>query len=95
MPSAAMIAPATKAAVNPSTSALGTAVPEASASSVRELAIVDSAAIPSAPPICCDVLIRPDARPASDGATPASAAIENHAHRREPPRRNSPAAAAF
>ena len=44
--------------------------------SVRVVAIVDSAAIPSAPPICCDVLIRPEARPASAACTPASAAIE-------------------
>ena len=32
--------------------------------------------MPSAPPICCDVLISPDARPASSGFVPASAAIE-------------------
>ena len=32
--------------------------------------------MPSAPPICCDVLISPDARPASFAWTPASAAIE-------------------
>ena len=32
--------------------------------------------MPSAPPICCDVLISPDASPASAGCTPASAAIE-------------------
>ena len=41
-----------------------------------DVAIVDSAAMPSAPPICCEVLIRPDASPASEGVTPASAAIE-------------------
>ena len=29
-----------------------------------------------APPICWDVLIRPDASPASEGSTPARAAIE-------------------
>ena len=29
-----------------------------------------------APPICCEVLIRPEASPASRSATPASAAIE-------------------
>ncbi len=33
-------------------------------------------ATPSAPPICCDVLISPDASPASSGSTPASAAID-------------------
>ena len=32
--------------------------------------------MPSAPPICCDVLIRPEASPASFASTPASAAIE-------------------
>ena len=32
--------------------------------------------MPSAPPICCEVLISPDASPASAGCTPASAAIE-------------------
>ena len=31
--------------------------------------------MPTAPPICCDVLISPDARPASCGFVPASAAI--------------------
>ena len=34
---------------------------------VVEVAIEDSAAMPSAPPICCDVLINPEASPASDG----------------------------
>ena len=32
--------------------------------------------MPSAPPICCEVLSSPDASPASAGCTPASAAIE-------------------
>ena len=32
--------------------------------------------MPSAPPICCDVLISPEASPASFAGTPASAAIE-------------------
>ena len=45
------------------------------ASPVRVVAMVESAAIPSAPPICCDVLMRPDASPASAGSTPARAAI--------------------
>src|SRR6266699_1725752 len=52
------------------------AVPSASACEVRDVAIVDSTAMPSAPPICCVVLNRPDARPASAWRTPASAAIE-------------------
>ena len=60
----------------PSTSACGRAVPLRTASSVCEVAIVESAAMPSAPPICCEVLIRPEASPASAGFTPASAAIE-------------------
>src|SRR3954454_2332874 len=60
----------------PLTSADACEEPPAIASLVREVAIVDSAAIPSAPPICCDVLIKPDARPASAGRMPASAAME-------------------
>ena len=47
-----------------------------SESLVCDVAIVESAAIPSAPPICCEVLIRPEANPASAGWMPASAAIE-------------------
>ena len=43
--------------------------------SVRELAIEARIARPSAPPTCCDVLISPDARPASCGSTPLTAAI--------------------
>ncbi len=58
------------------TSAEPCEAPPANASLVRDVAIVDSAAMPSAPPICCDVLISPDASPASVGCTPASAAIE-------------------
>ena len=49
--------------------------PSATASSVVATAIVERSAIPTAPPICCEVLIRPDARPASCGFVPASAAI--------------------
>src|SRR5207248_2946691 len=75
-PIAAMPTPTMNAPVKPWTSADGTTLPEAIASAVRDVAIVDSAAMPSAPPICCDVLNRPDARPASAGPTPASAAIE-------------------
>ncbi len=51
------------------------ATPLRQQSSVRELATVASTASPSAPPICCDVLIRPLARPASRSSTPATAAI--------------------
>ena len=45
------------------------------ASDVVDVATVERIAMPTAPPICCDVLIRPDARPASCGVVPASAAI--------------------
>ena len=51
-------------------------VPAAISSVVVEVAIADSAAMPSAPPTCCDVLISPDARPGLEARTPASAAIE-------------------
>ena len=37
---------------------------------------VDATATPIAPPSCCDVFNRPEARPASRSATPARAAIE-------------------
>ena len=49
---------------------IGTGVPDATASLVVDVAIVERIAIPTAPPICCDVLIRPDARPASCCARP-------------------------
>ena len=74
-PTAAKTAPTVNADENPSTSACGTAAPPRTASSVCVVAIVDSAAMPSAPPICWEVLIRPEARPASEAFTPASAAI--------------------
>ena len=54
-------------ASKPSVSAFGRAVPEATASLVVVVAIVDRTAIPSAPPICCEVLNSPEARPASEG----------------------------
>ena len=53
----------------------GPAVPVATASFVVVTAIVERIAMPTAPPICCDVLMRPDARPASCGFVPATAAI--------------------
>ena len=53
-----------------------TAVPVLTASLVVVVAIADSAAMPRAPPICCDVLISPEASPASWSCTPANAAIE-------------------
>ena len=39
-------------------------------------ATVAATATPRAPPICCEVLMRPDANPASCSSTPASAAID-------------------
>src|SRR5215211_4316963 len=71
-----MIPPQMKAFSKPSVSATGTGVPEATPASVVDVAMAESAAMPSAPPICCDVLNTHDARPASDACTPASAAIE-------------------
>jgi len=56
--------------------ALDPDAPSSSSVFVCVVAIVDAIATPSAPPICCDVLIRPDAIPASALETPASAAIE-------------------
>jgi hypothetical protein len=67
--------------VNPSTSAFGSGVPEASASSVCVLAIVESAAIPSAPPICCEVLISP--RRAGLGGLHAGQRGDRDRHERE------------
>jgi hypothetical protein len=50
-------------------------VPVATASVVVVTAIVERIAMPTAPPICCDVLMSPDARPASCGFVPATDAI--------------------
>ena len=52
---------------------------------LRLVATVDRTATPSAPPICCDVLKRPDARPASCCVTPASAAIETGTNEKPSP----------
>ena len=59
MPTIPTAAPAVNAAWNPSVSAIAFAAPEAILSVVVEVAIADSAAIPSAPPTCCDVLMQP------------------------------------
>ena len=79
MPRTAKPAPARNATLKPSVSAPGSAagLPCAASirSSVRVLAIVASTASPSAPPICCDVLMSPDARPESSGEMPLTAAI--------------------
>ncbi len=58
----------------PSVRATGIGSPPATRSPVRLLAIEARIARPSAPPICCDVLIRPEARPASWFSTPDTAA---------------------
>ena len=63
-------APTVKAVVKPSTSATGSAVPLGDRVRGLRVAIADRIAMPSAPPICCEVLIRPDARPASAGLDP-------------------------
>ena len=65
-----------KAAWKPSTAATAAALPSATRLSVTDVATADSTAMPSAPPICCDVLKSPEASPASSAFTPASAAIE-------------------
>src|SRR3989442_11331257 len=54
------------AVLNPRVSASGVNEPP-----LRLVATVDRTATPRAPPICCDVLKRPDARPASCCVTPA------------------------
>ena len=75
-PAAAIPAPTQNAAWKPVVRACGTASPDAVASFVCAIATAERTAIPRAPPICCEVLIRPEASPASLAGTPASAAIE-------------------
>src|SRR4051812_36217591 len=74
-PASATPTPTVKAEWKPATSASAWSLPLAMWLPVTDVATADSAAIPSAPPTCCDVLISPDASPASDDRTPASAAI--------------------
>ena len=65
-----------KAVWKPSVSATAVAVAAARDHVVgAALATAASIARPSAPPTCWEVLISPDARPASCGSTPATAAI--------------------
>ena len=64
------------ASAKPSVRACGWEVPSLTRFSVRVVDTVVRIATPSAPPICWLVLMSPDARPASWGGTPASAAIE-------------------
>src|SRR5215216_1685245 len=83
-PAIAIPAPARKAFWKPSVSATSAGLPAATASSVLLLATVARIARPSAPPICWDVLISPEAKPASCGSTPLTAAtvIETNARPR-------------
>src|SRR4051812_15911971 len=78
-PISASPAPTRKATWKPSTSALGTNARlfpwSPRYESYRVNVIVDSTATPSAPPTCCEVLIRPEAIPASSWVTPISEAI--------------------
>src|SRR4051794_1446458 len=75
-PASATPTPTVKADWKPATSASACRLPDATWSPVTDVATADNAAIPSAPPTCWDVLIRPEASPASEDWTPASAAIE-------------------
>ena len=54
----------------PASVAVGCPPTSASESAVRLVARVERIASPRAPPICCDVLRRPDARPASPASMP-------------------------
>ena len=83
-----MPAPTQNAAWKPDVSACGTASPAFAASFVWAIATDESTAMPSAPPICCDVLISPEARPASFASIPASAAIEIETNENAMPERD-------
>ena len=73
---AAIAAPPRKAAWKPSVRALRWFEPVGrSVARWRRSRSSESTARPSAPPICCEVLIRPLARPASFSSTPETAAI--------------------
>src|SRR3954454_14241819 len=74
-PSAANPAPTQNAAEKPPVSAAAGAWPPSASADVREEAMVASTARPSEPPNWRDVLISPEARPASFRATPATPAI--------------------
>ncbi len=76
-PRAANPAPIRNAWLKPLVSATLTVwtAPERRSSFVVLLAIDARIARPSAPPICCEVLISPEARPASPGVVPLTAAI--------------------
>src|SRR4051794_31267017 len=80
-PATANTAPTVNAAWKPSVSAPGGAWCDASELVVTLFAIVARMARPSAPPICWDVLISPEASPSSCGSTPDTAAtvIETNA----------------
>src|SRR6202790_2677123 len=75
-PATAKPAPTRNARSNPMVSATDALrIPEWKRLWVRLLAIVARIASPSAPPSCCEVLIRPAASPASCGLVPMNAAI--------------------
>src|SRR5215207_821210 len=75
-PRRAKPAPTRNASWKPSVSATaGLRSPEANTSSVREVATVARIASPSAPPTCWEVLMSPEARPASSWFVPVTAAI--------------------
>src|SRR5215207_6992855 len=60
---------------NPEVSASSTGARLASRSPVREVAIAEKIASPSAPPTCCEALSSAAARPAFSAGTPALAAV--------------------
>ena len=89
---AANAAATQKAALKPLTNASGCGVPLSIKFVLRVVKTVVRIAIPSAPPICWDVLISPDASPASVGWIPERAAMETgtKAKPRPTPTRRNP-----
>src|SRR4051794_13038446 len=74
-PSAAKPAPTQNAAEKPPVSAAAAVWPPSASAAVRDDATVASTARPSEPPNWRDVLISPEARPASSRRTPVTPAI--------------------
>ena len=75
-----------KASWNPFVSANAGAVPVESSVLAVDVAIAESAAMPSAPPICCVVLNSPDASPASQAALCERRNRNRHEREAEPDR---------
>src|SRR6202165_1779291 len=75
-PAAPMPASTQNASAYPEVKAAPGERPALSRWSARLRLLLGTVAVPQAPPICCDVVRRPDATPARRGGTPASAAIE-------------------